>query len=254
MQFTSRAIGLSIILASALISLPSSAAPGDAALAAKQGFERRLKVKADTVAPAGVAGLMEVVVDNKVYYTDATGRFLIKGDIVDLDTNTNLTSVKFDRINKVDFKALPSNGLIKFVNGNGSRILVTFEDPNCGYCKQLTSQLKALRDVTIVTYPVAILGADSLVKAQSALCAASPEKQWDALLTQADATYGIDAGCKSLALVERNTKLMSALHFGGTPALVFEDGSRLASYATAAQIEPRLQAATAERQKRAGGK
>lgn len=236
---------LALAAAAALFTLSSHAAQ-PAHEQAKAAFERKMTVKTQSVRPTPIPGLFEVVVDRKVMYTDKTGQFLVQGDIIDLNKNVNMTMERRNELMHVDVSILPKNGIVKTVNGNGSRVLYTFEDPNCGFCKRLTPQLEKVKDVTIITYPVAILGPDSLIRSQYTLCSSDPAKTWNQFMMGTVNEYGIDGACKSLPLVDRNTKLMSSLGFGGTPAIIFADGSSLPGYVEAKTIEARL-AATAKK-------
>lgn len=47
--------------------------------------------KPDSIQPAAIAGLYEVVVGGQVLYLSADGRFVVQGDILDLDSHANLT-------------------------------------------------------------------------------------------------------------------------------------------------------------------
>lgn len=232
-----------IAAAAGLFMLPSLAAQ-PAHEQAKAAFERKMKVKTQSVRPTPISGLFEVVVDRKVMYTDKSGQFLIQGDIIDLNKSVNLSMERRNELMHVDVSSLPMNGIVKTVNGSGSRMLYTFEDPNCGFCKRLSPQLDKVKDVTIITYPVAILGPDSLIRSQYTLCSSDPAKTWNQFMVGTVNEYGVDSTCKSLPLVDRNTKLMSSLGFGGTPAIIFADGSSLPGYVEAKAIEARLAAIT----------
>ena len=48
-----------------------------------------VKVKSVSVAP--VPGLYEVLVGNEIFYTDASGKYLIQGEIIELASGKNIT-------------------------------------------------------------------------------------------------------------------------------------------------------------------
>lgn len=68
---------------------------------------------------------------------------------------------------------------IKQVRGNGTRVLATFEDPNCGYCKRLAKDLLKLDNVTGATFLYPILSEDSIKKSKQIWCAADRTKAWN---------------------------------------------------------------------------
>ncbi len=191
-----------------------------------------------------IPGLIELKVGNQVVYTDANGDYLIEGQMLEVKSQRNLTEERLDEINKVDFASLPFKDAIVWKNGSGKRRLVVFADPNCGYCKHLEKELQQIKDVTVYTFLIPILGEDSKAKLDNIWCVKDRTQAWrDWMLngTQPAKTFGM---CASPA--QRNAALSQKLRVQGTPAMFFEDGSRLASAASAAVIEQRLNRATAK--------
>ena len=100
----------------------------------------------------GPGGLYEVLIGGELYYVDAAVNFVIAGTMFDPKTRENLTQKRLETALKVDFKSLQMDRAIKTTRGNGSRVLVTFEDPNCPYCKKLWQNMAEMKDVTIYTF------------------------------------------------------------------------------------------------------
>lgn len=191
-----------------------------------------------------IPGIIELKVGNQVVYTDANGDYLIEGQLLEVKSQRNLTEERLDEINKVDFATLPFKDAIVWKNGSGKRRLVVFADPNCGYCKHLEKDLQQIKDVTVYTFMIPILGEDSKVKLDNIWCVKDRTQAWrDWMLngTPPAKSFGM---CASPG--QRNYALSQKLRVQGTPAMFFEDGSRLASAAPAATIEQRLNRATAK--------
>lgn len=191
-----------------------------------------------------IPGIIELKVGNQVVYTDANGDYLIEGQMLEVKTQRNLTEERLDEINKVDFASLPFKDAIVWKNGTGKRRLVVFADPNCGYCKHLEKELQQIKDVTVYTFMIPILGEDSKVKLDNIWCVKDRTQAWrDWMLsgTPPAKSFGM---CASPG--QRNYALSQKLRVQGTPAMFFEDGSKLASAAPAATIEQRLNRATAK--------
>ncbi|MGQ0596578.1 DsbC family protein [Aquabacterium sp.] len=191
-----------------------------------------------------IPGIIELKVGNQVVYTDANGDYLIEGQMVEVKSQRNLTEERLDEINKVDFASLPFKDAIVWKNGTGKRRLVVFADPNCGYCKHLEKELQQIKDVTVYTFMIPILGEDSKVKVDNIWCVKDRTQAWrDWMLagTLPAKSFGM---CASPA--QRNYALSQKLRVQGTPAMFFEDGSKLASAAPAATIEQRLNRASAK--------
>ena len=193
-------------------------------------------VESVTRIPQG--GLYEVVLNNgELFYTDKAVSFFILGNIVDAGTRRNLTGERLDRLARIDFKSLPLGQAIKRVNGNGQRVIVTFEDPNCGYCKHLGQELRKVKNVTIYTFLFPILSEDSVTKSRHIWCAENKAAAWVAWII--DGKTPKAAKCDSAA-IDRNVELGRKLRMTGTPVLFFADGARIVGYREAPDLEQML--------------
>lgn len=191
-----------------------------------------------------IPGLIEVKVGNQVIYTDAEGDYIVEGQMMEVKSKRNLTEERLDEINKVDFASLPFKDAIVWKSGSGKRRLVVFADPNCGYCKHLEKEIQQVKDVTVYTFMIPILGDDSKVKLDNIWCVKDRTQAWrDWMLTGAPPAKAFGM-CASPG--QRNLALSQKLRVQGTPSMFFEDGSRLAQAAGAAAIEQRLARASAK--------
>jgi len=214
---------------------------------AQSGVEQKVKselqkqlgerAQISAVRSTPVPGLYEIVIGNDVLYADATARYLIQGEIVDLKTGTNLTEQRSHDLNRIKWSDLPLNDAIKVVRGKGTRQIAVFADPNCGFCKKLEKSFLQLDNVTIYTFLVPLLSADSATKSKQIWCAADRNKAWNAWMLENQAPTGPgDCGTP----LDRNTSLAKKLGVAGTPAMFFVDGSRIAGAVPLAQIEKKL--------------
>ena len=132
-----------------------------------------IPIKSITKAP--IAGLYEVNLGTQMVYTDASGDYVIAGDLVETKTRSNLSEAHLAEFNKIDFASLPLERAVKVVKGNGSRRIAVFSDPNCPYCKQLEASLKSIDNVTVYTFLYPVLSDDSTAKAKAIWCSADRE-------------------------------------------------------------------------------
>lgn len=191
------------------------------------------------VRPAPIKGLYEIELPGAVFYTDARGDYLIEGHITDLRNRQDLTQERLDEINRIDFAALPFKDAIVWKNGNGQRRLVIFSDPHCGYCKKLETELQSIKDITVYTFIIPILSEDSRALGERIWCArdrTQAYRDWMLSNTQPPRLLGM---CGTSPL-QRNLQMSQKFGVTGTPAMFFEDGSRLASAAPASEVEKRL--------------
>ncbi|MDE1950187.1 MAG: DsbC family protein, partial [Burkholderiales bacterium] len=137
--------------------------------------------KIDEVRPTAIPGLYEVRLDGtEIVYSDAKGEFLIQGALIDTRTMTNLTQARIDKLTAIDFSSLPFKDAMVFKQGNGARKMAVFVDPNCTYCKRFEGDLVKVKDVTIYTFIMPILGPDSRVKARDIWCSKEASATWRA--------------------------------------------------------------------------
>jgi thiol:disulfide interchange protein DsbC len=198
----------------------------------------------DEVTRTPVAGLWEVRMGAEILYTDAQGQHILTGELIDAKTRTSLTKERLDRLTAFDFAKLPLKDAIAIKQGKGTRKMAVFVDPNCGYCKRFERDVAALKDVTVYTFLYPILGPDSVAKSRDIWCAKDPAKAWrDWMLSNTLPPSSGSGRCDSAAL-DRNTELGRKHRVQGTPAAVFEDGSRAPGAVPAAEIEKRLVAAS----------
>ena len=199
--------------------------------------------KIDEVTKSPIPGLYEIRLGTDILYTDETGTFLVEGSIIDMRSRMNLTEQRVSRLTAIDFKSLPLKDAIVFKQGNGTRKLVVFADPNCGYCKKFERELAAVKDVTVYTFLYPILGPDSTEKSKTIWCAKDSTKAWRDWMVSGVSATGAEKDEKcDLASLERNLALGRKHKITGTPALVFEDGRKVPGAVPPEQIEKQLAA------------
>lgn len=183
--------------------------------------------KIDEISRTPIAGLFEVRYGGtNLLYSDERGDFiLVNGSMLDTKTRVDLTEARMDKLLAVDFEKLPLKDAMVVRQGNGSRRLAVFADPNCGYCKRFERDLLTLKDVTIYTFLIPILGPDSNAKSRDIWCSKDAQRAWRAWMVDGLAPIKAPAGCDAAAL-DRNLAFSQAHRINGTPALFFEDGTR----------------------------
>lgn len=230
-------------LAAAATTLATVPAFADEAAIRKNLAERLPNFpKIDEVSKTPIPGLYEVRMGTDILYADENGNHLFQGALIETKTRTDLTQARIDKLTMIDFASLPLKDAVLVKQGNGSRKIVVFADPNCGYCKRIERDLQAVKDVSIYTFLYPILGADSTAKSKDIWCAKDSAKAWRSWMIDNATPQKAPADC-DVAALERNLKLGQKYRVQGTPAVVFEDGTRAPGAVPAAQIESRIQAA-----------
>ena len=225
------------LLAAILTLAPLSAHAQDVEEAkVRQAIQAKFpKMTVDTVTRTPFAGLFEVVMGSEVVYTDSRAEFLMGGTLYDIRTMParNITQ---DTTQKIVARTLTTShdSAIKMVRGNGRRVLYTFEDPNCGYCRQLYSELGKMNDITVYTFLLPILSPDSTDKSRAIWCARDRAKAWDQMMVKG-ALSEQSKPCD--APLEKNAAIAQRLNIRGTPAIYLANGQQLGGYVPAQQIE-----------------
>ena len=188
----------------------------------------------EKIGPSPYAGLYEVLTARGMLYTDKTGGFVIFGaTLIDTKTKADLTTRRVDEIVRFSFASLPLGDAVKTVRGDGSRVLATFEDPNCGFCKKLYSELQKINNVTVYTFLTPILSPDSTTKAKAIWCSPDRSAAWGETMS-GRANQATVAECPTP--LERNLALYRKLHLNGTPTTFLSNNKKIAGYVNADRI------------------
>ena len=236
-KFLSVAAAIFAILCAS--TLFSSVAQAQADQQIKTEIQKKLgsNAKVRSVTPAPVSGLYEVLVGNDIFYTDSTGKYLIQGEIIELATGKNITEQRQADLNRIKWTDLNQANAFKVVRGNGTRQLAIFSDPNCGYCKRLEKSLQQLDNVTIYTYLIPILSADSIQKSKQIWCSSDPNKAYTDWMVYGVAPSG-KVDCSNP--LDKNLTFAKTYGITGTPTLFFTDGSRFPGAVQIADIEKKF--------------
>ena len=215
---------------------PSKPAPAEVASRLKEKVETwtgdRFKVEGVRTTP--MPGIFEVQIRTDLYFVDEAGRFIIvDGELVDMNTNQNITRDRMVDVLRIDFKELPVAKALKQVNGEGKRVIALFEDPNCAYCRRLRSDLQGIDNLTVYTFAYPILAADSDVKSRKALCAKDPSQAWNELMLSGKVPAN-DGTCSTP--MDEFKAMGERYGISATPTIFFPTGFRLQGYAPPTQL------------------
>lgn len=187
------------------------------------------KIPIDAVRETPAPGLFEVQSGGDIFYTDATGKFVVlDGRLMDLDKKLDLTKASIDKASAINFGTdLPLQLAIKEVKGTGKRVMAVFEDPACPSCRILHKLLSQMDDVTIYhfVYPV-IDPTAGAYKVKATLCAPEANRVaiWNTFMD--GGTVEGDVNCDASAvgtIMDAGKKL--GIH--NTPTVFLQNGQRL---------------------------
>jgi thiol:disulfide interchange protein DsbC len=205
----------------------------------RKTMEAKLGAKVESITKSGYMGLYEVYADGNIFYTDEkVSAIVVSGQLIDAKTMKNVTDERMKKLTAIKFGDLPLERAIKQVRGDGKRVMATFEDPNCGYCKRLAKEMQKLDNVTIYTFLLPILSEDSVHKSKQIWCSSDRAKVWVDWMVDGKTPSGRE-DCDTAA-VTKNQEFGRKLNITGTPTIFFADGERVPGAIPLARIEQKL--------------
>lgn len=208
----------------------------------RQAFQAKFpKMALESVNKTPFAGIYEVLIDGQMFYTDEKVTYLFSGNLLDMRgaQPRNLTQEATNKLAAATL-AKSTDFAVKRVKGNGKRVIYTFEDPNCGYCKELQKELVKLNDVTIYTFLWPILSQDSIDKSKAIWCARDRGKAWDDLMLKGIAPTG-KRDCETP--IDKNARLAQRFGLRGTPGVYLVNGDQIGGYVPVDKLEAGLASA-----------
>jgi thiol:disulfide interchange protein DsbC len=197
-------------------------------------------VKVDSVKPAVVKGLFEVVVGANIYYVSEDGKYLLQGRLVDVAARKDLTEEKLNVTRKLAIEKMGQANMIVFKSKITKYTVTIFTDIDCGYCRKLHSEIDQYlaQGITIqyLFFPRAGKGSDSYNKAVSVWCA----EDRNAALTAAKKDQKVpEKTCTNP--INRHMQLAAEFDVKGTPMIISENGNVYPGYLPAKQLVEALE-------------
>ena len=204
-----------------------------------------------SVRPAPAVGLYEVVYGPEVVYITADGAHLVKGDLIDVKTQDNLTEDRRSGARLQALEDLGESSMIVFGPKDAKHTVTVFTDIDCPYCVKLHQEVAELNrqgvKVRDLAYPRAGLNSAGYRKTVSVWCA--PDR--NQALTDAKSGKPVpEKSCENP--VEDHYTMGQMLGINGTPTLVLDDGRIVPGYVPAARLVQALQSAKAQQAPKAG--
>jgi thiol:disulfide interchange protein DsbC len=203
-------------------------------------FKRYLpNTTVSAIRPAPIKGLYEIELGSTVAYVSEDGRYLLFGNIFDVETRTDITAGKQRELRPetegepkaIAFEALPAKDAVLAGTLGARNKVAVFVDADCGYCRQIPAM--ALPDVELQIYPLALLSSGARAEyVTGVLCAT------DRFATYKKAVAGqpIKGNAQCKAHASRIAKAAQAAGVRGTPSWVFADGTRVDGYLDAVEV------------------
>jgi len=177
-----------------------------------------------------IDGLYSVSIGSEVIYISKNGKFLIRGEIFDLQNSVNLTEEK-RVLGRLDvMQRLDEETMIIYEPETIKHTITIFTDIDCGYCRKFHQQIGDYLDLGIrvryLSFPRTGPNTESWEKAQAVWC--SNDKQESLNLAKQGKNIVSDSCLNSP--VENHYNLGSVFNISGTPTIVTDKGKVIVGY------------------------
>jgi len=197
--------------------------------------------EASDVAVSPIPGIYEVTMGGLIAYVSADGKYLLSGNVYDLDTQVNITASRRNSARAKALNAMSESNMIVFGPANAKMTVTVFTDIDCGYCRKFHGQIaeinKAGVRVRYLLYPRTGPATESWTKAEQVWCATDRREA----LTRAKKGEAIKGKACGDAAVKTQYELGSDLGVEGTPAVFTQNGDYIGGFLTPAELVQAIQ-------------
>lgn len=175
-----------------------------------------------------------------VAYISGDGRYLLQGDLIDLDRKVNLSEESRDAARKSMMSEIPHEHMIIFSPEEVKYSVSVFTDLDCVYCRRLHSQINEYFaegiEIRYFLYPRNGPRSQSWVKAEQVWC--SDDRNEALTLAKLDKEFPT-RDCDA-SMVSTHYLMGQDVGLQGTPAIVLENGQIVSGYLPAQTLSERL--------------
>jgi len=203
-------------------------------------------IDAEDVFKSEVAGWYTIRRGAIVAYISADGRYLLQGDMIDLENSVNLSEESRNGARIKMMASVSNEQLIVFSPENVRHSISVFTDIDCTYCRRLHSQIDEYMaegiEVRYFLYPRSGPATASWTKAEDVWCA--DDRNSAITLAKLDQSFPKHE-CDS-SIITTHYALGQDVGLRGTPAIVLEDGTLFSGYLPPKQLSEAIADALGE--------
>lgn len=194
-------------------------------------------IEAANVSAGPVEGWYTISQGAIVAYVSEDGRYLMQGDLIDLENKVNLTDVSRNATRREILSAYPEEQMIVFTPEEKKYSISVFTDIDCTFCRRLHNQMDEYLDkgieVRYLLYPRNGPASPAWAKAEQVWCADDRNEA----LTAAKNDKDFETHSCNPEEISTHFTMGQDIGLRGTPALVFEDGTLVSGYLPPDQLE-----------------
>ena len=143
----------------------------------KEELASRLNgIEAKDITDAPIPGMYQVAIGANVAYVTKDGRYIIRGDIINVETSANVSEETRARARATMLGTVDPKTMIVFkpANGEVKHTVTIFTDVDCGYCRQFHREIDKVTalgiEVHYLFYPRTGPNTESWTKAEEVWC------------------------------------------------------------------------------------
>jgi thiol:disulfide interchange protein DsbC len=186
--------------------------------------------KPEDVRSTPIAGMYEITLGSSTAYISADGKYLISGDLYEIDSKTNLTEDRRTEGRVKSLATVKDADLISFGPTMAKHSITVFIDVDCGYCRKLHSEIAELNKLGVrvryAAYPRSGPGTESWAKMEAVWCA----KDRRNALTRSQLGEDLGPAKCGATPIASQYKLGEDMGVNGTPAIFTEAGDYIGGY------------------------
>jgi thiol:disulfide interchange protein DsbC len=193
------------------------------------------------VNPSPIPGWYTIQKGTVVAYVSEDARYLLQGDLIDLEAQVNLTELARDKVRSDIVAALGDDEVISFAPADIKHSITVFTDVGCTYCRRLHNEIATYLaegiEVRYVLYPRNGPASPDWVESEKVWCA----KDRNSALTAAKQDRAFETSKCDASIIQAHYAIGQDVGLSGTPAIVLEDGTLIAGYLPADALAEQLQ-------------
>ena len=191
----------------------------------------------DSINATPMKGLYEVAYGPRVLYVSEDGRYLVNGEMFDVQKRANLTEERRTEARLATLKSIDEKSMIIYpAKGKAKHTVTVFTDVDCGYCRKLHQGMAEMNKLGItvryLAYPRAGVGSDSYKKATNVWCSKDRNEAMD----KAKAGQAVADAPSCDAPINKHMALANSFGVTGTPSMVLDDGRFVPGYLPPQQL------------------
>ena len=226
------------IAVAALALAAATTAAGDDDFEALRGTlaDKFPNLEAEEIYETPLPGLVEIRQGAMVAYLSIDGRYLFRGDVIDLEGDRNLTQDAMAEGRVELLSSFSDEDGVTFAPRETKHTVTVFTDVDCGWCRELHKEIADYNELGIsvryLMWPRGGPDSPSWAKAEQVWCA---DDRQDAL-TRAKNDKSLPKADCDASIVRRHFEAGLRLGVNGTPAIVTESGEFIGGYKSAPEL------------------